>query len=355
MKLRTFFGASALALVVSASLSNPAAAEKFTCESDRGESPYAIAATPDHDHDRYAPNQKEIIKRFGAYVSSFDGDDDDDGDGKGDLLAVPQWVAYELKGLKPKANGEFEEPDISINRPNDWYKEPKFAFLWTDRAGVTKSRIDNSYDGIGSIWNRGHLAMADHAQRISWQASCNTHFFWNAVPQAADMNQGPWRHLEDYSAAASNKYERLWIIAGSVIEKGKPIGFIGETSKGEVPVAVPHALFKVIVRETGNGKVDALAFLFPQAYAPGADGQPRPTEKWVNCNKAKGKGKGKGHVYDHKPRLKTVAEIENMTGLTFFPGAANREEMRTRQAAALWQVEEKFWDPKGCAGQRYVP
>lgn len=348
---RMFIRLSILALITVFAPSNPAVAEKFTCTSDRGESPYPAAATPEHDHDRYAPNQKEIIKRFGAYVSSFDGNDDDDGDGKADLLAVPQWVAYELKGLKPKPNGEYEEPDISIHRPNDWYKEPEFAFLWTDRPGVTKSRIDNSYDGIGSIWNRGHLAMADHAQRISWQASCNTHFFWNAVPQAADMNQGPWRHLEDYTAAAANKFERLWIMAGPVFEKAKPIGFIGEKSKGEVPVAVPHALFKVVVREVGDGKVEALAFLFPQVYEPRPDGQVRPTDKWVNCNKAK----GLEHIYDHRPSLRSVSEVEALSGLTFFPGATNREEARTMKPAALWLVEEKFWDPKGCAGQRFVP
>ncbi len=351
MKIRPIPMLSALVLAVLVSNPGSVSAEKFTCESDRGHSPYPAASTPDHDHDRYAPNQKEIIKRFGAYVSSFDGDDDDDGDGKSDLLAVPQWVAYELKGLVPKADGEFEEPDISINRPNDWYKEPDFAFLWTNRTGVTKSRLDNSYDGEGSTWNRGHLAMADHAQRISWQASCNTHFFWNAVPQAADMNQGPWRHLEDYTAAASNKFTRLWIIVGSVFERGKPIGYIGETNKGEVPVAIPHALFKVIVRDIGDGKVDALAFIFPQPYAKASNGRQKPTEEWVNCNKAK----RLEHTYDHRPSLRTVAQIEDLTGLTFFPGAVNRDEIRVQEAEALWPVEEKYWDPKGCAGQRFVP
>jgi len=351
LMLRPIFAAPALALLMVAGLAGQADAKKYTCKSDRGKSPYPVVATPDHDNDRYTPNQKEIVKRFGAYVSSFDGNDDDDGDGKSDLLAVPQWVSYELKGLQPNAAGEFKEPDISINRPNDWYKAPGLSFLWTNRAGVTKKRIDNSYDSIGCIWNRGHLAMADHTQRISWQASCNTYFFWNAVPQAADMNQGPWRHLEDYTAAAANKLKRLWIMAGPVFEQGKPVGFIGEKAKGEIPVAVPHALFKVIVRDIGGGKVDALAFLFPQPYVEGADGQPRPTATWVNCNKAK----SQNHTYDHKPRLVTVAKVEALTGLTFFPGAVNREEARSRQPAKLWTVEKKYWDPRGCGGQRFVP
>ena len=346
-QLTALLGFVGVATLVSAD----AVAEKFNCKSQQGFSPYSVVATPEHDHDRYAPKAREEFKRFGAYVSSFDGTADDNGDGAVDYLAVPQWVSYELKGLSPQEDGSFQEPDISIKRPKDWYKAPGLAFLWNDRAGIRKKRLDDSYDGIATVWNRGHLAMADHAQRISWQASCNTHYFWNAVPQAADMNQGPWRHLEDYTAAAANMFKRLWIIAGPVFEKGETISFIGEEAKGEVPVAVPHGLFKVVVREIGDGRVSALAFLFSQYYEDGADGQPRPKENWINCNKAK----KKDHVYNHYPRLRTVAEIEQLTGLLFFPEAANREEAHSERPTALWPVPTNYWDPEGCAGQNYIP
>ena len=339
------------AIITVAATADLAVAAKFRCGVRRGASPYDPADTPDYDHDRYAPNQKEVMKRFGAFVSSFDGDDDDDGDGRGDLLGVPSWVSYELKGVQPNAKGEYREPDISIDRPNRWYRSPGLSFLWTDRQGVSKKGIDSSYSGIGRVWNRGHLAMSDHAQRIGPEAACNTHVFWNAVPQAADMNQGPWRHLENYSAAASNKFGRLWIIAGPVFEKDKPIGNIGESSKGEVPVAVPHAIFKVLVRELNGGEVDALAFLFAQPYEEGTDGQPRPTATWRNCNKA-----GKGFVYNHRPRLRSVEEIEGMTGLTFFPGTRNRVRVRAEVPTSLWGVEKNYWDTNSlCAKQNYVP
>ena len=147
------------------------------------------------------------------------------------------------------------------------------------------------------------------------------------------------------------KFERLWIIAGSVFEKDRPIGFIGEVSKGEVPVAVPHSLFKIVVREVGDGKVAALGFLFTQDYKEGTDGQPRPTEEWVNCNKAQ----GQEHIYDHRSRLKTVADIEVLTGLSFFPDAINREHARKETPTKLWPVAKKYWDQNGCAGQNYIP
>ena len=140
------------------------------------------------------------------FVSSFDSDDDDDGDGHQDFLAVPEWVAYELRGLS-EVSGTLAEPDISIHRPTDWYKSLELEFLWLEQPHVSKSRVDNSYDGIGRIWNRGHLAMADHAQRfghtggfdtssknrteIGWQSSCNTHVFWNAV--LAPIDRPPCR------------------------------------------------------------------------------------------------------------------------------------------------------------------
>ena len=348
LRVSRWIAVSAGLLVFVILTSRKATAERFTCKSRRGLSPYAVQIAPTHDHDRHAPNEREEIKRFAAYVSSFDGRDD--GDGEHDLLAVPEWVSYELKGLNPKANGTFEEPDISIRRPSNWYRAPGLAFLWTNRPAVRRSRVDNSHDGIGRVWNRGHLAMADHAQRISWQASCNTHFFWNAVPQGADMNQGPWRHLEDYIAAA-NHFGRLWIIAGPVFEANKAVGHIGEASMGEVPVAVPHGVFKVVVREVGDREVAALAFMFTQHYEQGTDGRPRPAETWVNCSAAR----GRGHINDHRSRLKSVAEIEALTGLRFFPDAANREDVVNEVPSALWPVASRYWDPGGCAQQSYIP
>lgn len=94
--------------------------------------------------------------------------------------------------------------------------------------------------------------MADDAQGISWQSSCSIHFCWTAVPEAADRSQGPWQNLKDYTEAAANKTGRLRIIAGPVFEANDPVGNIGQASEGEVPVAVPHGVFRVVVHETAT-------------------------------------------------------------------------------------------------------
>lgn len=61
--------------------------------------PYAINAAT-FAHARYAPAARDMVKQFGAYLSSFDGDDDDDVYGEAGLLAVPYWVSYELRGSR---------------------------------------------------------------------------------------------------------------------------------------------------------------------------------------------------------------------------------------------------------------
>ncbi|TMP85491.1 hypothetical protein CWC05_18290 [Pseudoalteromonas ruthenica] len=337
-------------LVVLFLLPAEAAAEKFKCLSNRGYSGHKIVLSTQYDHLKYLPQtEATFAKTFAAYHSVFDTDDDNNGDGIPDLLANPTVVSYHLIGVKPQGNGQYSEPTISIERPNDWYKGPGLSFLWENRRGVSKTRIDNSYDGIGSVWNRGHWAMSDHAQRISAEAACNTHAFWNASPQAKDLNQGPWRHLENYSAAASNRFGEVWVVTGPIFDAGKTISYIGED--GEVPVAVPHALFKVIIRETPRG-VDLLSFIFEQPSSIATSGKykgsPIPDASWVNCNQA---GKN-GHQYNHSENSVNLGQIEKRTGLIFFPDMSDEDKKKISnfKPEKLWLIEQKYWDKKSYCG-----
>ncbi len=335
--------------IVLAGLSCPAMAQSFPC-SGATLSPYPALVATDHDHRRAAPEPAELTKTFSAYFASFDDADDDDGDGTDDLRLSPEFVVYELRGVGPNEDGDYAEPAVSIDRPNRWYASPELVPLVDAIEDVSNRRLDDSYRGIGDIWNRGHLAMSDHAQRISVEASCNTHNFWNASPQAADLNQGPWQHLENYSAAASNKYRSVWVIAGPIFDPATPRLTIGDP--GELRVEIPDAFFKVIVHESPSG-IDTLAFVFEQPNALGSDGVPVPTAAWVNCNQAR----SLGHVYDHRPQLVSIAEIERRTGLRFFPGRSDRQSLVGARATELWPVEERYWDPGSavCARQRGHP
>lgn len=194
--------------------------------------------------------------------------------------------------------------------------------------------------------------MADHAQRIGGSASCNTYNFWNASPQAQDMNQGPWRHLETYTAAAANKFSAVWIMTGPIFDQGKDILYIGETAKGEVPVAVPHAFFKIAVKETASGP-EALAFIFEHPSKMGDHNgiqQPLPDTQWVNCNKAK----AQNHTFKHTDKLVSVRDVADRTGLAFFTHLDQKDQDAIYDAtpASLWPVESVYWDKgSACAGQ----
>lgn len=312
------------------------ASTKLQCRSDKGKTAYFINPTPGYDHDRYGTAPRDAMFEFAAFVASFDSDDDDTGDSKSDLLAVPEWVAYEIKRYGDGPT--FSSPKPSPKRPT-WYKMDQLAFLG-QQQGVTKKKINDSYTGFGTgagltgfgVVNRGHLAMKAHAQRISWKAACNTHVFVNAVPQQRELNQGEWLDLEAYSGAAANKFGQVWVIAGPIFDdKASPR--LMHHSK-TIPVAVPDAMFKILIKETEGTRVpDVLAFIYKQ-----------PSNEYVMCSKAE----SEGHTYDHTKFLVSVADIEQKTGLKFlrnvkFKNAEKRKDFKTAKATALWPVGEDFY------------
>lgn len=328
-------------LLVCALHAGPAAhAEEFHCRTERGASPYALGPSRDHDHLRFAPRQRDRTRAFHAFAASFDGTDDDDGDGAGDLRANPEWVAYHLRGVAPNDDGTFSEPDVSIRRPSPWYRSDDLAFVW--QAAGARDGLDRSYAGIGRVFNRGHFMMADHAQRISAEASCNTHVFWNASPQAAAFNQGPWLHLETYTAALSNMAGDAWIMTGPIFDAGEPILTIGD--RGEAPVAIPHAFWKLIVIQLPSGRIDWRALVYEHPTISIRRG-PRPDPSWISgietCRSADA-------AFDHSAALVSLADLETRTGLRFFPERAEYALLAHRRPANLWDVPEHFWSGYRC-------
>lgn len=334
----------AFGLAAFSGLSSPAAAEEC---STAARSPYADFVPTFHDHDRMKPALAGLSKKFTAFTSIVDDKDDDTGDGEPDVRVGPAVVIYELRGVAPNPSGDYDEPRLSADGPSSWYTSDELVPLVDDLPGVTNHRIDNSYDGVGTIWNRGHMAMNDHAQRIGFEAACNTHNFFNGSPQAAELNQGPWRHLENYSAAASNKFRSIWVVTGPIYDPATPRLFIGDP--GEIPVEVPDAFFKILIHESPSG-IDTLAFIFPQPNAPGPNGRPAPGRSWVKCSGSR----PPGFEYDHTPNLVSIAEIEQRTGIRFFSEHPDRDALVSVRASRLWPVETRYWDSIAqCGRQRF--
>lgn len=317
-------------------LSIAPAAHADQCEIDKTKvgrlthylSPYKVSEPPSgYDHDRFGAAPVEIGKTFSAYYSSFDGTDDDNGDGEGDMLAIPQFVAYQINAHGDvDQEGNFAKPR-TWKGPKPWYTDdsPQLRFV-KSQPGIRDPRIDKSYDSVGTIWNRGHLAMKLHAARLGKAAQCNSFFFWNAVPQAAMLNQGPWLDLEYWTGAAANRYDSVWVIAGPVFDQGEDIEWIGKP--GRIPLAVPDAVFKVVARNGDDGgPPKVLAFIYPN------HGNYR---KCATTSKQRFFG-----AYDHRPYMKSLAEVEDKTGLTFFaalPPHQRDQLLQEDKASYLWDV-----------------
>ena len=279
-----------------------------------------------YDHDRFSTQPVDHLRQFEAFVSSFDGADDDNGDGIPDTLGIPQWVAYEMR----RHEGEIE----SGKRPRTWSTDKELAAAGLAPRDDTY-RYTREFRSAHPNWYVcGHLAMKYHAERISPDAARNTHTVLNAVPQRGAFNSGIWQDLECRTGAWANQYGVVWIITGPVFYEGKPKEWIGESEKGERGVAIPDALFKVVIKESEDPeRVDVLGFVYPQEDA----------------------GYGRG-PYAHERYLASMDSIEALTGLDLLAGVNEvmQQEVESVRPAQLWSVEgEDFTE--GCKrGRSYV-
>jgi DNA/RNA endonuclease G (NUC1) len=151
------------------------------------------------------------------------------------------------------------------------------------------------------------------AYRLGANADWNTHTVLNACPQEPDLNQGIWLDLEEKVDHWADEYGTVWVVCGPVFFGRKPRLWIGD--EGEVPVAVPDAFFKVVVKESGDPeRPDVLAFLYPHHRYP------------------------KKGPYDQTPFLVSVDYIEELTGLDLLSALDDNaeEELERTPATALW-------------------
>jgi len=59
----------------------------------------------------------------------------------------------------------------------------------------------------------------------------------------------------------ADEYGAVWVVCGPVIDDTASIEWIGDP--GELPVAIPDAFFKIVIRETDDaGHPEVLGFLF---------------------------------------------------------------------------------------------
>ena len=251
-------------------------------------------------HDIFVTLPQDLFRPFTAFVVSFDGADD------GIALGLPEWVAYELRSPASASGGKYE-------RPSTWA---------TDEA-LHQQRLapdDSSYRDSG--YSRGHMCMKSHASRLGAVADRETHTVLNACPQLQNMNAGVWLAIENLTGDWADSFGNVWIVTGPVFTRAER-QWIGDP--GEVPVAVPDAFFKIVVRLNGSTP-EVLAFLVPME---GDDAHSKQSA-------------------DVRPYLTSVDVIEALTKLDFLTGLADPLEahLESRMSTVLWNHQTPSLDAR---------
>ena len=274
---------------------------------------------PSYSHDRWGTSSSGIVKDFRAYRSSFDDLDDDDGFGGADALGVPEWVAYEIKRFDAQCIETHERPGTWIT---DETLDP--GIMPRDESYRTTLAFRNAHR---AWFARGHLAMKLLAERLGDDAQWNSHTFYNAVPQRQSFNAGIWLDLENLTGAWAQRFGAVWVVTGPIFVDRHAYAHLGDP--GEFPVAIPEALYKIIIRDSGiPDRPDVLAFIYPQV-GPGYSSRP----------------------FIHERFLTTVDDIEQLTGIDFLTSLPDEVEasIEANQTWGLWPVDTVDFVPP-CSG-----
>lgn len=242
-----------------------------------GPAPFGLPRVADAS---VTPDDVRVLKRQGYWV------------GFSPSLHRPVWAAYAVPERKLL---EFPPP------------RPGFA----KDAQVKGSPAPEDYTGSG--FDRGHMAPNYAiATRYGKAAQTETFLMTNIVPQAPELNRGPWRILEqivadDLPGAGGGT---VWAVV--CVAPGAPGARLRRGG-----VQVPKG-FGMVLAAVRGGKLRAIAVYMPQET--GETKRPR----YCFCS---------------------VRELERLTGLDFFPDLP-----RERQDALELPEANRFWPTHALPG-----
>ena len=201
---------------------------------------------------------------------------------------LPEWVAYELTADETRGDVDRDE---SVFRMDPTYKG-------------TQAMREDYFD---SGWTRGHMACAADFQ---WdeEAMNDTFYLTNICPQDEELNKGDWNYLEKQVRRWARDYGKVWVVSGPIIGDNL-YGVIGDRG-----VTVPDSFFKAVLAEN-RGKYHAIAFVMDND----------DKRYWLDdC-------------------AMTVDELEDITGLDFFPLLPDDVEksVESKITLSFWDIKER--------------
>ena len=192
----------------------------------------------------------DVVIRYPQFTASFN-----------PTRGTPNWVAYELD---PTHFGSEDRCDCFTFDPG----------LPADIARYTTA----DYTGAGAFHgygvDRGHLARSFDRTAGSLD-NARTFYFSNIVPQAADLNQGPWSQFESYLGdLARSGGKEVYILTGVAGEKG--------TVKNEGKIVIPASTWKVaVVMPADTGLADVVDYRSLEVIAVNMPNEPGVREvRW---------------------------------------------------------------------------
>lgn len=209
-----------------------------------------------------------------------------------------EWSAYRLTEA---------QLDRKAKRTDDFREDPEIK---------TQSATPADYKGTG--YDRGHLTPAAD-MGFDKKAMSETFYMSNMSPQAGPFNRGIWRLLEEQVRGWTQKFGRVYVVSGPILDK--PASKLKKIGKSNV--SVPERYYKVILaplyaddkdRRSPEDAADvaAIGFILPN-------------------DECKGK-----KFWDYAV---SVDEVEKATGIDFFDKLDDAAEKRaeSRFDAKLWK------------------
>ena len=200
---------------------------------------------------------------------------------------IPNWVAYELTDVEVAG----EEPRAKKFVPDPMV--PKYESATTD-------------DYKNSGWDRGHMAPAAD---MKWhpQAMKESFYLSNVCPQNRNLNAGVWKDLEEQVRDLAAQKGSIYVVCGPIVSDDYQ-------TIGVNKVVIPSAFFKVLLQEE-NGQIHTSGFIYENVAGR------RPMSTYAM----------------------TVDEVEEITGIDFFPSLPNKIEKAVESEVDFtkWTVKNK--------------
>ena len=223
---------------------------------------------------------EQILKRKG-YTTSYNSKSKN-----------PNWVAWHL--TKAHTYGDNQ-------RKNEVFFEDE-----TIERG--QRATDNDY--YNSRYDRGHMCPAGD-NKWDAQAMRESFLFTNICPQNHGLNKYEWNDLEIQCRDWAREYGAIDIVCGPIYSSKGERYRVGDSSQdtqktiGRNKVWVPDAFFKVVLCRQGKPK--AIGFIY----------------------------KNLGQKQAMSEAVYSVDEIEQLTGIDFFPELDDKTEDRVEASASL--------------------